>query len=626
MPLLPAVLRPFRCAWQPLSALLLLCLSGPLWAASPAHEPLRLESFTCPLTGKAFKQDVGYNTFPLVTFPDGSYPGDEKVDAQLPVCPADGLILLPDFSPILSEEQAMGDALIYPRYTRAELAKLPALIADPAYAALKADGRYAQAHWLATQLGRPAFDRFTMLQRATWGAIDPALRRKLVERLVTEGPALLEASIRPAPYKRYLRLIIVNGLRELGRFDEALNMLDAIDRDSAAALAQDVIEDAEVSTQEMRAVIVAKDTDRFPVGLMPSRWANVVCKDRDMPPPYARTETTKAACAARGAERDRTAREDEEAFAELDRWRKDVAGLDKACAATPEDKRSKGLQWGCENRQRRRDEAEAIELVKDGDKTALACEAGREEDRNGVLLTACISYTGVLEDELGRALADDDLAWSVICPNGDNQSYSYPDRWHVASSGCRNARDTRKNRAVEAMLGDRAKIDATCAMTPQEKMHGLLFDACLEHNSRRRTETIARLATVPADFERMCARHGKTNSAGNDAAGLSEEQGVCRSAWRLRENTRAKAEAEAKGLKCFSVAVYGPDRPRCVSPAAFEQAMKPGPEFALAPVNNMDYFAEHSSLRRAARTRAAAIIAKAKVDRSYPKRKPGDRF
>lgn len=597
-----------------------------LAAGAAQAETFTVKSFTCPLTGKPFTQDVGYSTFPLVTFPDGSYPGDEKIDTQIPVCPADGLVILPDFSPPLSEVQAMSDTLTYTRYTKAELARLPALMAGPAYAALKADGRYAQAHWLATQLGRPVFDRFTMLQRATWAAVDPALRRKLVERLVSEGPALIAASDRPAPYKRYLQLYIVNGLRELGRFDEAITLLDAMDREAAAALAKDEVEDAEVSTGEMRTVIAAKDMDRFPVGLMPSKWANAICNDdRDMPPPYTRTATTKAACATREAERKRSAREDEDAFAELDRWRKDVDGLDKACAATPEDKRSKGLQMGCESRQARRDETEAAEFVKDGGRAAAACEAAREDEHEGVLLYACMDYGIVLEEELGRALADDDLAWSIICPKGDNEGYSYPDRWHIASSGCRNARETRKNRAVEAMLADPAKIDATCAMTPEEKMHGLLFSACLERNSRRRTETIEQLATKPADFDQMCARYAKTNSAGNDVFIKEDEQEVCRRAWRLRENTRAKVEAEAKGLKCFGGGAYGPDRPRCVSPEQFEKDMKPTPSPFL-PVNNMDYFAEDSSLRLTARARAAAIIAKAKADKTFPKKRPGDRY
>jgi hypothetical protein len=40
----------------------------------------------------------------------------------------------------------------------------------------------------------------------------------------------------------------------------------------------------------------------------------------------------------------------------------------------------------------------------------------------------------------------------------------------------------------------------------------------------------------------------------------------------------------------------------------------------------MDYFAQDSSLRLAARTRAAAIIAKAKADGTFPKKRPGDRY
>ena len=64
--------------------------------AKPSGEKFDVRHFTCPLGGKAFDQDVGYFAFPLVTLPDGSWLGDNMIDAQIPVCPDNGLVLLPD--------------------------------------------------------------------------------------------------------------------------------------------------------------------------------------------------------------------------------------------------------------------------------------------------------------------------------------------------------------------------------------------------------------------------------------------------------------------------------------------------------------------------------------------------
>src|SRR5687767_11674367 len=161
---------------------LLAAFAAPAPAAESQADPEVYDQreFTCPVGGGKFTQDVGYSTYPLVTFPDGSYPGDERIDAQIPVCPDNGLVILPDYEAM----QAPGtDRMIYGDYSPAELALLPRLIADPAYDALAPDGRHIQALWLATRLGRPAFTRFTLLQRAGWATTDPALRKRLMTRL-----------------------------------------------------------------------------------------------------------------------------------------------------------------------------------------------------------------------------------------------------------------------------------------------------------------------------------------------------------------------------------------------------------------------------------------------------------
>src|SRR5688500_7609394 len=297
-----------------ISALLLLAA-----APAPAAEPEGIDrrEFTCPVGGKAFTQDVGYPTYPLVTFPDGSYPGDDLIDVQIPLCPDNGLVILPDY---VAMQEPGTSAMIYSAYSAAELARLPALIADPAYRALAPDGRHVQAHWLATRLGRPALTRLVLLQRATWAATDPALRRRLVGRRVEEGPALIDSADMPDPARRLFRFYIVNGLRELGRFDEALALIDTIERQGPpvpAPVDPDSMYGPGAYAAQMRAVIEAKDIDRFPIALMPPKWANSICNGEDARPPYGPlSATSRATCARRQAEAARKYAEDEASFEE----------------------------------------------------------------------------------------------------------------------------------------------------------------------------------------------------------------------------------------------------------------------------------------------------------------------
>ncbi len=586
-----------------------------------------MKRFTCPLTGEAFSQAVGYSTFPLVTFPDGSYPGDEQVNTQVPVCPADGLVLLPDFSPPEGDEP-ITDTLPYARYTKTELAKLPMLVADPAYAALKADGRYAQAYWIATQLGRPAFDRFSMLQRATWSTAVPAQRRKLVERLVSEGPALIEAADKPASYKRYLRALIANALRELGRFDEARALAVQIGADAAKAFDSDNPDEminSDPGTAELIAVIDAHDTDRYPVGLMPSKWANAVCNGQTMRAPYTLTETGKTACEKRKADAAQKARDDAKADAELTRLRGNPEERDRLCAATPEGQRSAGLARACEVAQRAIDEQAADEMEKDGEKVAALCESTPETSQKGAIFFACISYGVVLESELGQLVADDEAAFAILCPEGDRESVYVPGRQRHVSSACNRAQQIRAERKEETLLADPMALDAECARVPENKRTGSLIGACIEREAQIRTADIERTATVPAEFERVCGGFARTNSAGNATFGLTEAQEKCRNAWRLRENNRVREDARGKGLSCFNDAIYSPDRPRCVSKAEYDRAMQPSGQPEKWPDVDNSSLSEGSSLSLAARARAASLIAKAKADGAFPKKRPGDR-
>ncbi|QIG53861.1 hypothetical protein G6N82_06565 [Altererythrobacter sp. BO-6] len=46
-----------------------------------------VRSFTCPLGGANFSQDVGYYALPVLTMPDGSWLGDTEIGVQIPDLP-----------------------------------------------------------------------------------------------------------------------------------------------------------------------------------------------------------------------------------------------------------------------------------------------------------------------------------------------------------------------------------------------------------------------------------------------------------------------------------------------------------------------------------------------------------
>ena len=611
-------------------AALFALMSVPAASAEPEPHSFDKREFTCPLGGARFEQDVGYSTFPLVTFPDGSYPGDEGVDAEIPACPGNGLVILPDF-----EASSEARRMVYSEYSADELARLPALIADPAYAAVKADGRHAQAYWLATRLGRPAALRFILLQRSTWAAVDPALRRKLVERLVQEGPALIQASGHPDATRRMQLYLIVNALRELGRFDEALALIDRIEREGRAVRAP-VDPDSMYGPGEygpqMRAVIAEKDMDRYPVGLMPPKWANSICSGEDHRPPYGPlSATTRAACARRKA----AAEAEEKAFEESLVLQEDPAALDRACAATPESQRGRALAMACDSAAFERDTAAGKLLARDGPRLAAACEATPQNEQKGALLSGCISYDIALGSAIERILDEDDGAYDILCPGGGDAQVE--DRAPRISLACHGAARRRTDKAVDHMLADPAALDARCSATLDRQRQLPLAIACMRRRSDLENAELdledaerERLAGDDSAFASKCGRFKGELSKPRDygvEGDESDDLSFCRSVQDQRDGGRSeaagdRAQSQETGNADGDIRIFDVED---VPVPAIDMSDEPVPGGDEEEDPDFGMFEETSSLSVEARTRAAAIVAKAKADGTYPKRRPGDR-
>lgn len=564
--------------------------------------------FTCPLGGKKFMQDVGYFSFPLITMPDGSWLGDIEIGVQIPVCPDNGLVLIPDLEKSLSGEES--DRILYADYSAAERAQLPALIADPEYAALKADGRYAQAYWLASKLGRPAADRFFMLQRATWATREPVLRKKLVARFVADAPALIDAYSGDDALKAFHRMYVVNALRELGRFDEALALLDKIEQ-GGPVLGQpdpDSIFGPEEPTAPMRLAIAQKDDGRFAAETLPDRMVNDICdSDSTMVLMYGPTSAaTKAACKIM---RDREARESaelEQEFEEVRQWGAKPKERDTKCAATPNEKRSRGLQRACEDAQDYRDQLASLDLLKQPETLATDCDSAPEQEHTGPLRYACQDLDSAVGDQMGQLLISDDAAYGLMCVFKDDPlDMGPPDRSEEANDGCRHAKFGRKLAAVEKLMADPVALDARCTAYGDGYDDEVLTSACFDRENALVEQNGRRLSEDKAAFDAECSRFRGKMKDGWITDG--EKERTCRYAWELRtgRNSRFARDPLPEGE-------YASKMPGDPHSDIFSMRYKETKTNML--------------LQSVAHKRAEAIVAKAKADGTYPKRKPGDRF
>ncbi|WP_206520320.1 hypothetical protein [Altererythrobacter sp. BO-6] len=437
------------------------------------------------------------------------------------------------------------------------------------YRALKREGAYVQAWWIADQLGHSPMSRFALLQRSIWATRDPALRQRLIARFAEHGPALVAQFPQEDMRKRYSQLLVVNALRELGRFHEALAALDAID---FAAAVNNPGESNYGYADQLRLAIGQRDDGRFAVETLPRQWISLICNNA---------------------------------------WNFDHGPTSPANKASCKIRRDREEQ---EERDRLLDEIAASELAKDGPALAAKCDANDKENRDRVKRHACRNYTLAIEKALGEQLPDDPEAHALFCSEEAMRGDAEEDYW--LRSACRYARGTLQDREEERLLADPARLAVVCPQKEEvtkndARLDVILSRVCATYELDQVRAALAPLASDVAAFDRACAKFRKTNSAGDEVYRLSEAGAQCRWAWRMRKNERARAAAEAKGLKCLDYDVFSHDRPNCVSPEEHAREM-------VRRIYRGDerfhhsYFNEGSSLMEVAHVRAAAIIAEAK--------------
>lgn len=283
--------------------------AGPALAVqgtAPPTAPVAKRAMTCPIGGGSFQFQPVAPPVVAGERPDGRPVGGMKFPIALPECPDNGLVLYKD-------------------YDKDEVARLEPLVASEAYKALRKDGtQYYRAYWLMREMGQPPERYLWALLQASWEAEGrPELRKRYLEELV-------DASAKAPPRAGDLNSIgmegrAINALRELGRFDEALERLDKVPTagldapapTGAAATPQAL---AQARSRRgwnhyfaaIRPAIERKDSSIEPLDLLPRAFAAGRCLDEAGkldPAGRAFCAREEATVAAVRADRDRKAKE-----------------------------------------------------------------------------------------------------------------------------------------------------------------------------------------------------------------------------------------------------------------------------------------------------------------------------
>ena len=248
-----------------------------LAATSPASASFPYtKEMTCAVGGETFKHKTTGSYSVWGRRPDGKPYGSWSFPLAIPECPGNGL-------------------LMYRKFDDAELERLEELIERSEYRELD-ETPYYRAQWLEDRLLGKETPPW-LLMRAIWESDrEPETRGRYLAEFATRVEALpLDLKDRESVY---LRFLLANAYRELGRFEEALAVLDTIplaslpdsDKDwtylrERIALLGDVTRDGETTSHPLR--------------LIPESAAAFECKramDKGKDPidPFCETDAMKA--------------------------------------------------------------------------------------------------------------------------------------------------------------------------------------------------------------------------------------------------------------------------------------------------------------------------------------------
>jgi len=251
--------RVLRRALSASLAALVLGVAGSASSGTPVTEKQ-----TCPVGGERFTHQTtaSYTTFGQR--PDGKPYGSWTFPLALPQCPKNGLVM-------------------YRAFSKPEIARLPALLADPVYVELRqSQTPYYRAAWLEHQLQPRSPATAWLLLNASWEAEDGSLRKARDQDEFIDAVAVLAPTTEPRE-QFALKVRAANAMRELGRFDAATATLKSLPRQ-----ALDTDPDRAAWTGflvRLETAITRGDRSPEPLDLIPTRIAAGFCLGDVRAPP-----------------------------------------------------------------------------------------------------------------------------------------------------------------------------------------------------------------------------------------------------------------------------------------------------------------------------------------------------
>ena len=235
------------------------------------------EKLTCPIGGEKFQHTFTASHSTFGNRPDGKPYGSWIFPMPIPVCPSNKL-------PIYSE------------FSKEQISQLEPLVRAPEFRDIAAvNTPYFTAAWLMQRTGEKPESLAWMVVQASWEADgNPAQKRRYQEDYVARITALPKGD--DLQDWLFYQIRAANGLRELGRFDEAITLVDKLAPDAQSALeaakhkaSADPTKGArEVESAEylvaylakLRAIAASRNAASEPVAMLPLRQARYICQDR----------------------------------------------------------------------------------------------------------------------------------------------------------------------------------------------------------------------------------------------------------------------------------------------------------------------------------------------------------
>jgi hypothetical protein len=235
------------------------------------------QQVTCPIGGEKFQHTFTASHSTFGSRPDGKPYGSWIFPMPIPVCPSNKLPMYSEFS----KEQI---TQLEPLVRSADFREIAA-----------ANTPYFTAAWLMQRSGEKPESVAWMVVQASWEADgNPAQKRRYQEDYVARLIALPKGD--DLHDWLFYQIRAANGLRELGRFDETVVLVDRLAPHAQSALeaakrkasADTTKRDREVESADylvtylakLRATAASLNPAPEPVAMLPLRQARYICQDR----------------------------------------------------------------------------------------------------------------------------------------------------------------------------------------------------------------------------------------------------------------------------------------------------------------------------------------------------------